>query len=239
MPFCPTPSLDRRSLLRMSLLVTGSVLADGCVPDVSEPDRTARSRPTAPAGVDPVLFAQAVQALHEHGADIPRQDRIGIADFSLFSAAPRFHLIDLRHGTAHTLRVTHGSGSDPAHTGFLQHFSNRSGSNATSRGVYRTDDYYTGEHGRSQRLTGLDPTNDNAMDRAIVIHAAWYAEPEMIAQHGKLGRSQGCFAVAEADLDTVFAVLGQGRMLYAGRGERARSVQPAGAPELSPLHRRT
>ena len=30
--------------------------------------------------------------------------------------------------------------------------------------------------------------------RAIVIHNAWYAEADMIQLHGKLGRSEGCFA---------------------------------------------
>jgi hypothetical protein len=67
----------------------------------------------------------------------------------------------------------------------------------------------------SQRLIGLDPTNYNALDRAIVIHGAWYSNPDMIAKHGKLGRSQGCFAVGERDLDTLFAMLGEGRMIYA------------------------
>ncbi|MGH2322743.1 murein L,D-transpeptidase catalytic domain-containing protein, partial [Enterococcus faecalis] len=87
----------------------------------------------------------------------------------------------------------HGSGSDPSHTGFLKRFSNDPGSNASSEGAFLTADYYVGKHGRSQRLIGLDATNDNALSRAIVVHSAWYANPDMIRSHGMLGRSQCCF----------------------------------------------
>jgi len=55
------------------------------------------------------------------------------------------------------------------------------------------------------------------LDRAIVVHSAWYANKDMIESHGMLGRSQGCFAVGERDLDQVFARLGAGRMIYAAK----------------------
>jgi hypothetical protein len=109
------------------------------------------------------------------------------------------------------------AGSDPAHTGWLHRFSNDFGSNASSEGAFVTADYYVGKHGRSQRLIGMDRTNNNALERAIVIHGAWYANGDMIRKHGQLGRSQGCFAVGENDLEQVFARLGTGRMLYASK----------------------
>jgi hypothetical protein len=127
------------------------------------------------------------------------------------------HFLDVEDGKAIRMLVAHGSGSDPHHTGHLERFSNAFGSNASSEGAYLTDDYYVGKHGRSQRLIGLDATNNNALDRAIVIHAAWYSNADMIAKHGKLGRSQGCFAVGERDLEQVFSLLGEGRMIYAAR----------------------
>lgn len=80
-----------------------------------------------------------------------------------------------------------------------------------------TADYYVGKHGRSQRLLGLDPTNNNALERAIVVHGAWYANADMIPAHGKLGRSQGCFAVGETELKRLFDHLGQGRMIYSAK----------------------
>ncbi len=67
------------------------------------------------------------------------------------------------------------------------------------------------------RLLGLDPTNDMAEPRAIVMHGAPYVGENVLAMQGKLGRSQGCFAVAPHMLPQVLAMLGQGRMLYSGR----------------------
>lgn len=158
-----------------------------------------------------------MSAFHRHGAQIARRDRIAIADFSQPSSQPRFYLIDMASGMTTTLLVAHGSGSDPAHTGFLQRFSNAEGSNASSEGAFVASDYYVGKHGLSQRLIGLDPTNSNALSRALVVHAAWYANPDMLRTHGQLGRSQGCFAVSEGDLQQVFARLGEGRMIYSAK----------------------
>ncbi|QUT05159.1 murein L,D-transpeptidase catalytic domain family protein [Sphingobium phenoxybenzoativorans] len=171
----------------------------------------------AAAGVRPELFAAAMTALDQHGAAIKRHDRIAIADFSLASSKSRLHIVNLSDGRVLNLLVAHGSGSDPDHTGWLKRFSNAFDSNASSRGAFATSDYYVGKHGPSQRLVGLDPTNSNAFDRAIVIHGAWYANADMIATHGKLGRSQGCFAVGEKDLTPLFDHLGKGRLLFAAK----------------------
>ncbi|WP_413052744.1 murein L,D-transpeptidase catalytic domain family protein [Sphingopyxis sp. OAS728] len=173
--------------------------------------------PLRDGALDPRLLRRALAALDTHSKHIRRRDRIAIVDFAAPSSEERFHFLDIESGKVSRLLVAHGSGSDPRHTGYLEKFSNVSGSNASSEGAYVTGDYYVGQHGRSQRITGLDPTNDHAMERAIVIHGAWYANADMIGAHGKLGRSQGCFAVGEACLDDVFDHLGTGRLLYAAR----------------------
>ncbi|WP_431470214.1 murein L,D-transpeptidase catalytic domain family protein [Sphingosinithalassobacter sp. LHW66-3] len=226
---------SRRALLRSALVVGGGALAASCTPRAARivsapavpvpqppvrPDpipAAVATRPQAPRGVDPEIFKEAIAALDRHSMRIPNHDKIAIADFTAPSHRPRFHVINLGSGESHSVLVSHGSGSDPEHTGFLQRFSNVPGSNATSEGAYLLSEYYVGQHDRSQRLDGLDPTNDLARDRAIVIHGAWYSNPEMIARHGKLGRSQGCFALPEAQRDDVFAMLGQGRMIYSSR----------------------
>jgi len=169
------------------------------------------------ASLDPQLLRRALAALNEHARAIRHRDRIGIVDFSAPSSEARLHFLDVASGRTSRLLVAHGSGSDPRHTGYLERFSNASGSNASSEGAFLTGDYYVGKHGRSQRLEGLDPTNNKAMERAIVIHGAWYANADMIQAHGKLGRSQGCFAVSENCLDEMFGHLGTGRLLYAAR----------------------
>jgi len=163
------------------------------------------------------LFGLARAGLERLGGSVEHRDVVGIADFSNASKTPRFHLLDMRSGQARSLLVAHGRGSDPSHTGWVRSFSNAFGSAASSEGAYVTGDYYVGKHGRSMRLEGMDPGNSNAMARAIVVHGAWYVSPKMVAEHGVLGRSEGCFAFAENDLPEVLTRLGPGRLLLAGK----------------------
>ena len=220
---------SRRAFVRGALAVGGMLIAPGCTrraaevatrplpapPFVAPP--VVATRPEVKIPVRAALLDRAKAALDTHGGRIARRDRIALADFAAPSSQTRFHLVDLESGRTKVLLVAHGSGSDPGHTGFLQSFSNDDGSNASCEGAFLTSDYYVGQHGRSQRLVGLDPTNSNALPRAIVVHGAWYAERAVIAEHGKLGRSQGCFAVGDSDLQTVFDLLGEGRMIYAAK----------------------
>ena len=219
----------RRVILKSGLALAGATAASAVFAKTIQPSPLASGVaatvvPRAPAAavisprvVRPELLRAALAALGKHGSRVRLRDRIAIADFAAPSSQPRFHFVDLADGSTKTLLVAHGSGSDPAHSGWLQRFSNAFNSNASCEGAFLTSEYYVGKHGKSQRLVGLDSSNDNALARAIVIHGAWYAEPGMIKTHGKLGRSQGCFAVAEHDLQKVFAHLGTGRMLYAAK----------------------
>lgn len=163
------------------------------------------------------LFERAVAARDSHSGALSQRDRIVVIDFDAPSYRSRLHMIDVMSGASQRLLVTHGIGSDPGHTSFLQQFSNVDGSEATCEGAFATSDYYVGQHGRSQRLLGLEPTNSNALSRAIVVHAAWYANKDMLVSHGKLGRSQGCFAVGDAELQRVFDHLGEGALIYASK----------------------
>ncbi|MGK6319567.1 murein L,D-transpeptidase catalytic domain family protein [Sphingomonas sp. DT-204] len=227
-----TPS--RRAFVK-SVLVTGAALAvPGCAqqairvagaptaappppPPYVPPPASTAAEPRRPLGIRKELFDRAMAALDRHGGAIKRRDRIAIADFSAPSHLSRFHIVNLGTGGTASYLVAHGIGSDPAHTGWLQRFSNEPDSEASCEGAFLTSDYYVGIHGRSQRLIGLDPTNSNALSRAIVVHGAWYANRDMLSTHGKLGRSQGCFAVGEAELAMVFDRLGDGRMIYAAK----------------------
>jgi len=166
---------------------------------------------------DSDIVKAARRALATHGGAATQRDVVGVADFSPASRDPRFHLVDMASGRVSSFLVAHGRGSDPDHCGWLKRFSNDPGSSATSDGVYLTAGEYPGKHGRSMRLKGLDPTNDNAEPRAVVMHGAWYVSPEMVAEHGKLGRSEGCFAFSEADLPHVLERLGPGRLITAGK----------------------
>jgi hypothetical protein len=194
------------------LLPQGQPLArDPLAPLAAQPAQIVT--PSAPAGIDPQLFARAKAALDQH--QIYARDTIGIADFSRPSSEPRFHLVDLRSGQVESHRVAHGRGSDPSHSGYLERFSNDFGSYATSSGTYTTADYYDGKYGLSMKVRGLDWSNSNAEPRAIVIHNAWYAEDDMIPLHGMLGRSEGCFAMSKTSQDRVMRKLAGGRMIFA------------------------
>ena len=165
--------------------------------------------------IDPRLKERALAALEAKGRLIPHHDVIGIADFGRASRDPRFYIVDLRSGFVTEHLVAHGRGSDPGHSGWLEYFSNVVGSEATSEGAYLTGDAYTGKYGWSMRLSGLDHTNSNAEARDIVVHSAWYAEPQMVIDHGKLGRSEGCFALPGISHAEAMTRLGSGRLLYA------------------------
>ncbi|HET9337222.1 MAG TPA: murein L,D-transpeptidase catalytic domain family protein [Sphingomicrobium sp.] len=225
--------MNRRQMLRLGAAGAGGLLLSGAASsqvlspssfilppaapaDPLAPVAAAPTSFTAPGGINPTLFAKAKAALDSRRW-IRHRDFIGVVDFAQGSADPRFHVVHLPSGHVESYRVAHGSGSDPGHTGFLDHFSNRPGSEATSDGAYTTLDTYHGKYGLSMKVRGLDWSNNNAEHRAIVIHNAWYAEPEMVDIHGKLGRSQGCFAFSRKDQWNVMHRLGDGRLIYADK----------------------
>ena len=171
------------------------------------------------APTDARLLEIAQQQLARMDNYIWVRDVVGLADFSMPSSEQRFFIVNMESGDVRRYYVTHGRGSDPEHDGWLKAFSNDYGSNATSRGAYLTRNYYDGKHGLSMRLTGLEPDNNNAESRAIVVHGADYANPDLIRTMGKLGRSEGCFAFPQDKLVEVIARMGPGRMIFADRLE--------------------
>lgn len=180
---------------------------------------TASPAPDATTGdLAPSLLPRALAALDAHAGVITDRSVIGVVDFSVPSRLPRLHVVDLVGGRVLASHlVAHGRGSDPANSGWAEHFSNRIGSEASSNGSFMIGETYFGRHGRSRRVIGLDPDNDRAEVRGIVIHAADYVGPEFADRYGRIGRSQGCFAVAQAEIDLVLERLGPGRLLYAAR----------------------
>ena len=226
-------TLNRREMLRLGAMgaagaILSSAASSSVLPSVimpAQPNLTPRDplapvpaqvqAPTAPGGINPQLFGRAKAALNQHR--IYARDSMAIVDFSMPSSEPRFYVVDLMSGNVEAHRVAHGRGSDPDHSGFVERFSNDFGSYASSNGAYVTGDYYDGKYGLSMKVRGLDWSNYNAEPRAIVIHNAWYAEDDMIPIHGKLGRSEGCFAMSRKSQYEVMRKLAGGRMIYADK----------------------
>jgi hypothetical protein len=201
--------------------MSSPILAAVSEPEIRRPAPISAAPPQARLSVDPIidssLVARARASFDRHRSSVRHVETVGIVDFSKASSEHRFFLLDTNTGRVSRHFVCHGRGSDPAHTGFLQRFSNQFGSEASSNGAYVTGDFYPGKYGRSMRVRGLDYSNSNAEERAIVVHSAWYAEPDVLAQTGRLGRSEGCFAMSHASLQEVLARLGPGHFLYADR----------------------
>jgi hypothetical protein len=96
-------------------------------------------------------------------------------------------------------------------------FGNEMGSFRSSLGTFLTGEAYTGQHGYSLRLEGLDPgVNDRAYERAIVMHPADYVtEAFRMRSGGRLGRSWGCPALDPVVAPAIIDRIQDGSVLFA------------------------
>ncbi|MCC2548358.1 murein L,D-transpeptidase catalytic domain family protein [Hymenobacter sp. BT175] len=211
-----------------------------------QPDSTALTPVPDVTGV-PDSLRQAIQALHAAlGPDaaelrpavleqacvgylVLRQQRkasqpgvLAVADMDLPSTTPRLWVLDLRQGRVlHRSLVAHGRGSGKLRA---RRFSNTIKSACTSLGFYRTAGTYAGIHGYSRQLQGLDQgQNSNAESRYVVLHAADYASPRYIEQHGQLGYSRGCPALPPEQYKAIISTVRKGSvLLISGPGIESR-----------------
>lgn len=123
-----------------------------------------------------------------------KRDILTVVDFSLSANTKRLWVIDLSTNTIlFNSLVAHGRNTGEE---FAGKFSNKSESFQSSLGFYATGEIYSGKHGMSLKLDGLEKgVNDNARERAVVIHGADYVSESFIKNHNRLGRSQGCPAI--------------------------------------------
>ncbi len=119
-----------------------------------------------------------------------------LVDMSIPSGKKRFFVYNLKLGAVeYSALVSHGSGSYKPGCNDLLVFSNMPNSNATSLGRYKIGSAYKGKYGLSYKLFGLDSTNHNAYQRAIVLHSDSYVpEKETYPRH--IYESAGCPAVS-------------------------------------------
>lgn len=138
---------------------------------------------------------------------------ITIIDFSKLSTQERFFVIDLENKLIlYKSLVAHGKNSGE---NIADSFSNDSKSLKSCLGFFLTAETYTGKHGYSLKLDGLEPgINDNARQRAIVIHGADYVSASFAQQHGRLGRSWGCPALPTDRSKEIIDKISQGSCLF-------------------------
>jgi hypothetical protein len=140
-------------------------------------------------------FTEALKGfylLKEKG--LVRKNILTLIDFSMSSNSKRLWVIDLTTNTIlYNSLVAHGRNTGNE---FATSFSNSAESFKSSLGFYATGEIYSGKHGKSLRLDGLEKgVNSNARDRAIVIHGADYVSSSFIQNNKRLGRSLGCPAL--------------------------------------------
>ncbi len=150
-------------------------------------------------------------ALKEKG--LVTKNILTIVDFSLSSNEKRLWVINLDNNTVlFNSLVAHGRNSGEE---FAKSFSNAGESYKSSLGFYATGEIYTGKHGMSMKLDGLEKgVNDHARDRAVVMHGADYVSESFIRNNHRLGRSLGCPAIPEELTAKIVSVIKDGSCLF-------------------------
>lgn len=160
-----------------------------------------------------VAFAiKGYETLKEKG-QLVNSRFLTIADFSKPSSARRLFIIDMeRMELVLQTLVAHGRNSGKL---FAEKFSNKNQSNQSSLGFYITGDIYNGKHGMSLRLNGIESgINDKASKRAIVLHGADYVSEWTIKKQGYIGRSLGCPAVPQTEVNEIIQTIKGASLLY-------------------------
>ena len=137
-----------------------------------------------------------------------------VIDYSLPSNKQRMWVFDVRNERLlYNTYVAHGKNSG---VNTAQHFSNRESSKQSSLGTYITKDTYIGHKGYSLNLQGLDKGyNTNAYNRRVVMHGAWYMEPDFIKRAGRAGLSWGCPAIAQTLAKPIINTIKNGSVIFA------------------------
>jgi hypothetical protein len=189
-----------------------------CAPAVAV--RTAAPAPAPPPAADPgpapevlALARCAVTCAAREGL-VRRAEVMTVIDYSRASTEPRLWVVEPASGRVlRSELVAHGRESGEL---MATRFSNVSGSWQSSLGLFVTGETYEGRHGQSLVLHGLEAgVNDRAVERAIVMHAADYVDLAFAEQHGRIGRSHGCPALAPQVAPQVIDTIRDGSPLFA------------------------
>lgn len=161
--------------------------------------------------VNYVAFQQAIMGYNK--IEKKKEDIITLIDFTKPSSQKRFYVFDLKQKELlFSSVVSHGRNSGDL---YATSFSNENGSYKSSLGFFITQNSYIGKNGYSLVLDGLEKgINDNAKQRAIVIHGSSYCNPSVVASSGRLGRSLGCPALPQDINRKVINTIKDGSLLY-------------------------
>ena len=158
-------------------------------------------------------YETAIDFFKQNQALIKNKNYVAVIDYTKPSFVKRLFIYDVKSGTAARYLVAHGKSSGFI---FARDFSNEVNSNKSCKGFFITGEIFNGEHGPSLPLQGLqEGLNNNAFNREIIIHGADYVSwSSIIVNLGRLGRSLGCPALAEDQIDEVIGKLQGNALVY-------------------------
>ena len=115
-----------------------------------------------------------------------------LVDMSLPSGKNRFFVYNIKKDSLeYASLVAHGFGSYKGNGNDQLEFSNVPNSFKTSLGKYKVGGSYYGAFGQAYKLYGLDSTNNNAYERAIVLHS-YASMPPSETYPDRICESAGC-----------------------------------------------
>jgi len=180
----------------------------------------------------PELLQRALAAYHRvEQSGVLRTKLLTVIDYSLPSWTRRLWVVDPAQPARVLFHefVAHGRGStDDDNPDYAVRFGNEPASLRSSLGAFLTGATYTGTHGHSLELIGLDPgVNDKALERKIVMHPAEYVSAAHRAFWGGVGRSWGCPALDPAVATAVIDRIQNGSLLYVDGATAGQATGPA------------
>ena len=131
-----------------------------------------------------------------------------LIDMSLASGKNRFFIYDLANDSIQAMGlVAHGNCFEYWLEG--RKYSNVVGSGCTSLGKYKIGAPYTGKFGYSYKLHGLDSSNNNALERTVVLHSHSCVPDTKVDD--EICQSNGCPTVSPALLQQLKQIINGSR----------------------------
>jgi hypothetical protein len=165
------------------------------------------------------LTFDAYYRYRDANPELVRKPYLYYVDLGLDNATPRGYVFNMESMTLveGPFNVAHGRGSSAERNGVPTRFSNLSGSNASSLGLYLAQETYafSGTSGsQSYRSVGLrlrgesGEFNDGARARGIVAHGAPYVTSR------EAGRSEGCPAMELQRANRLLPLIADGGVVF-------------------------
>ena len=158
------------------------------------------------------LKMEALSNYKEFNSQVKSDNYLIIIDYRKDVFSRRLWLYDKKNNNVIlNTHVTHAFRSGLL---YCSESSNVVGSNISSIGSFKTGIPYTGKYGKSMRIHGLEPTNKNTFERAIVFHPnnvkyKGFKIPSWLCYY-----SNGCFALNDKKLNQIISKTKNGTFLF-------------------------